>query len=470
MTFERPISLCYSLTLDHTCEEIRRKYCTYLDRVGAFRQRAEILQCCEAGRSQETLSLFNNNSTTSTITTTNTTNNYTSRAKTPPRPRKRSIDYFQDPREPIEDVSDLMTINNNTSNTNRPLSPPPPSLSTLFHSASTNSVGGMSWTSETSGKSDTLNNGPSSMDGGADGSLDTNEDVHIVTVERRMACSLCERPTIGMSFVCVVCGHGGHVACYSRWFRNTDENKEENKEDNDEKEVYMECPTGCGCDCVAASKWMSCSMHPSYGTCLPSKHGTQCFVPAEKNGGMGGLGKEGSLGLGKVRNSSNNIAGGNGSGSGSGVGIRRSRRSRTAVGFNTTATANNDDEENVAIDDINELLLLKSEDDEDVHEDDDEDEDEDEEDEDEEDDDDDDEDDDSDEDESNGSEENDVDEDEDEEEIDEEEDDDDREELIIPEEEEIMLPSPTSNVMRFEGFDDENNDDDQGAFMFLDGF
>ena len=67
-----------------------------------------------------------------------------------------------------------------------------------------------------------------------------------------------------------------------------------------------------------------------------------------------------------VRNSSNNIAGGNGVGSGSGVGIRRSRRSRTAVGFNTTATADNDDEENVDINDINELLLLKSEDDEDV--------------------------------------------------------------------------------------------------------
>ena len=33
LVFERPISLCYSTTLDMVCEDLRLRYCTFLDRV-----------------------------------------------------------------------------------------------------------------------------------------------------------------------------------------------------------------------------------------------------------------------------------------------------------------------------------------------------------------------------------------------------------------------------------------------------
>jgi hypothetical protein len=101
-TFERPISLCYSTTLDRTCEELRWKYCTYLDRMGAFQQRAEILQCCEGGRSQETLSMIaSTTTTTSTSTSTTATSSETMRnigTIASPK-RKHSIEEFQDPNE-----------------------------------------------------------------------------------------------------------------------------------------------------------------------------------------------------------------------------------------------------------------------------------------------------------------------------------------------------------------------------------
>lgn len=42
LVFGRPISLCYSTTLDMVCEDLRLRYCTFLDRVVGIEWRC----CC----------------------------------------------------------------------------------------------------------------------------------------------------------------------------------------------------------------------------------------------------------------------------------------------------------------------------------------------------------------------------------------------------------------------------------------
>lgn len=46
-------------------------------------------------------------------------------------------------------------------------------------------------------------------------------------------CSLCQLPLDGPAFVCVGCGHGGHIDHIKKWFKTS-----------------VECATGCGCRCA----------------------------------------------------------------------------------------------------------------------------------------------------------------------------------------------------------------------------
>ena len=46
-------------------------------------------------------------------------------------------------------------------------------------------------------------------------------------------CSLCQLPLRGSAFICVGCGHGGHVSCVKNWFKSS-----------------VECATGCSCRCA----------------------------------------------------------------------------------------------------------------------------------------------------------------------------------------------------------------------------
>uniref|UniRef100_A0A7S2FTR9 WDR59/RTC1-like RING zinc finger domain-containing protein n=1 Tax=Octactis speculum TaxID=3111310 RepID=A0A7S2FTR9_9STRA len=48
-------------------------------------------------------------------------------------------------------------------------------------------------------------------------------------------CVLCREPVLGLMFVCMTCGHGGHEAHIRSWFRTHDE-----------------CAAGCGCNCFSS--------------------------------------------------------------------------------------------------------------------------------------------------------------------------------------------------------------------------
>ncbi|CAL4068275.1 unnamed protein product, partial [Meganyctiphanes norvegica] len=48
------------------------------------------------------------------------------------------------------------------------------------------------------------------------------------------SCAICHIAVKGACNFCMVCGHGGHASHMIEWYRN-----------------HSECPTGCGCDCIA---------------------------------------------------------------------------------------------------------------------------------------------------------------------------------------------------------------------------
>jgi hypothetical protein len=48
-----------------------------------------------------------------------------------------------------------------------------------------------------------------------------------------ISCGICQLPIRGISYTCMICGHGGHPEHMKLWF-----------------EQSLECPTGCGCQCA----------------------------------------------------------------------------------------------------------------------------------------------------------------------------------------------------------------------------
>jgi hypothetical protein len=48
-------------------------------------------------------------------------------------------------------------------------------------------------------------------------------------------CVLCNKPATGLIHWCPLCAHGGHLACTTRWFRQSEE-----------------CPAGCGHNCCSS--------------------------------------------------------------------------------------------------------------------------------------------------------------------------------------------------------------------------
>ena len=57
-------------------------------------------------------------------------------------------------------------------------------------------------------------------------------------------CTVCHLPVKGLSWTCVLCGHGGHLKHIRNYFSNDDRS----------------CPTGCGCQCLnQASDYLNCN-------------------------------------------------------------------------------------------------------------------------------------------------------------------------------------------------------------------
>lgn len=58
-----------------------------------------------------------------------------------------------------------------------------------------------------------------------------------VCKKHSLVCSMCRIPVKGAANFCIDCGHGGHTEHMEEWFQ-----------------TQLECPTGCGCQCIPSSQ------------------------------------------------------------------------------------------------------------------------------------------------------------------------------------------------------------------------